>query len=54
MMNLIYFSNFILKVREIRCVVFVPQVESHGSIQLPLQIPHHDYLNVRINNTKKS
>jgi len=32
------------QVKEIRCIVFVPQVGSHQSVTLPQQLPEHEYL----------
>jgi pre-mRNA-processing factor 8 len=33
------------QVKEVRCIVLVPQVGNHQQVTLPKRLPHHDYLN---------
>merc|ERR1712054_116530 len=37
-------SEEIASVKEIRCIVMVPQVGNHRHVKLPRQLPDHDYL----------
>ena len=36
------------QVKEIRCIVMVPQWGTHQTVHLPNMLPQHDYLKVRI------
>lgn len=35
------------QVKEIRCIVMVPQWGTHQTVHLPNQLPGHEYLKVR-------
>jgi pre-mRNA-processing factor 8 len=32
------------QVKEIRCILMVPQLGSHQAVQLPSMLPQHEYL----------
>jgi hypothetical protein len=37
-------SRTVLQVKEVRCIVIVPQVGNHQSVTLPRRLPEHEFL----------
>jgi hypothetical protein len=42
--SLINSSRTVLQVKEVRCIVIVPQVGNHQSVTLPRRLPEHEFL----------
>ena len=43
-MKKILFTSIKIQVKEVRCIVIVPQVGNHQSVTLPRRLPEHELL----------